>query len=82
MHRQEYFLALDQTANEFLRRFDQKDLNVVIDIENLLLKCSNECEADVCIPESLIRTYQKDLNFEKIKQQLKLMPDLILGIKK
>ena len=58
-----------------LRRFYQKDLNIIIDVENLLLKNANESKVDICIPESVIGTY---LNFQKIKLQLKLIPDLIL----
>ena len=58
--------------------FDQKDLNIVIDVENLLVKNANESQVDMCIPESVIGTYGKDLNFKKVKLQLKLIPELIL----
>ena len=67
MHRQQYFLALNKIINKLLRRLDQRDLNIIIDVENLLLKNANESQVDICIPESVIRTYEKDLNFENIK---------------
>jgi len=38
MYRQQYFLVLDEVVNEINRRFDQENLNIVIDIEKLLLK--------------------------------------------
>ena len=76
MYRQEYFLVSDEITNELLRRFDQNDLNIVIDVENLLLKNANNNQVDVS--ESVIETYGKDLNFEKIQLQLKMIPNLIL----
>ena len=78
MHRQQYFLALDESVNELLRRFEQRDLSIIIDVENLLLKNANESQVDTYILESMIRTYEKDLKFENLKLQLKLLPDLIL----
>ena len=58
-------LTLDETINVSLRRFDQKKLNIIIDVENLLLKSSNKSQVYICIPESVIGTYGKDLSFEK-----------------
>ena len=81
MYRQQYFLVLDEVVNEINRRFDQENLNIVIDIEKLLLKCSNDKQADICIPDSLTTTYQKDINFEQLKLQLQLIPGLILRYK-
>ena len=72
MHRQQYFLALNEITNELLRRFDQKDLNIIIDVENLLLKNASESQVDICIPESVIGTYGKDINFEKNQTTIKI----------
>ena len=46
MHRQQYFLALDEITNELLRRFDQK-VNIIVDVENLLVKNANESQVDI-----------------------------------
>jgi len=38
-------------------------------------------QADVCIPDSLTKIYQKDINYEQLKLQLRMIPDLILRYK-
>ena len=59
MYRQKYFEVLDIVCDEINRRFDQKDLKIVIDIERLLLDSANGIPTD--IPESITDTYRNDI---------------------
>ena len=58
-----------------LRRFDQKDLKVVIDIECLLLDSANGIPAD--IPESITDTYRSDIDKERLSLHLQMLPDAV-----
>ena len=50
--RQQYFQSLDEVINELSRRFDQKDLKVVEEMEKLLFSaCISDKE--VLIPKQL-----------------------------
>lgn len=68
--RHQYFSALDEIANELSRRFDQKDMKVVMEVEKMILSACNHDHGDVSIPELVVSTYHKDFNMEKLKGQL------------
>ena len=51
MHCQTYYEAIDVVAEEVKRRFDQPDICIIRDIENLLLKCANEDTTDLLSQE-------------------------------
>jgi len=74
--RQQYFQALDEVINELSRRFDQKDLEVVEEVEKLLLSACISVK-EVLISEIVERTYQNDLQMEQLNTQLKMIPELI-----
>ena len=75
-YRQQYFEALDEVTNELSRRFDQKDIQTVVEMEKLLLSASVSGK-DIVIPEIVENTYQNDFQMEHLKAQLKMLPDLI-----
>ena len=75
MYRQKYFEALDVVCEEINRRFDQKDLKVVIDIESLLLDSANGITRD--IPDSITNTYRSDIDKERLSLHLQMLPDAV-----
>ena len=75
LYRQKYFEALDVICEEINRRFDQKDLKVVADIERLLLDLANGITRD--IPESITATYGGDIDKEHLSLHLHMLPDAI-----
>ena len=54
MYRQTYYEAIDVVAEEVKRRFDQPDICIIRDIENLLLKSANEGTTDLLSQELII----------------------------
>ena len=76
MYRQTYYEAIDIVAEEVKRRFDQPDICLIRDIENHLLKCANEGSVDL-LSQTLIDFIQNDVNIERLKIQLGMLPDLI-----
>ena len=50
MYRQKYFEALDVICEEINRRFEQKDLKVVVDLERLLFDSANGITTDIPDP--------------------------------
>ena len=75
MYQQKYFEALDVVCEEINRRFDQKDLKVVIDTECLLLDSANGITRG--IPESITNTYRSDIDKECLPLHLQMLPDAI-----
>ena len=75
MYRQKYFEALDVICEEINRRFEQKDLKVVVDLERLLLDSANGITTD--IPESITATYRGDIDKERLSLHLQMLPDAI-----
>lgn len=65
---------LDIIDNELDRRFDQHDFGVVVDIERLLVTAGNGGE--VTLPSSITSLY-KDLDFDQLCAQLRMLPDTI-----
>ena len=75
IYRQKYFEALDIVCEEIKRRFDQEDLKVVIDIEQLLLDSANGITRT--IPESIKNIYRSDLDIERLSVHLQMLPDAV-----
>jgi len=84
-HRHMYFEAIELTAGEVERRFIQKDLGIVNEIESILMKFANGNTEEGISPD--LEMYLKnDFALENLKTQLSMLPDAIktstLGIKK
>ena len=79
-YRRQYFEVLDLLSGELTRRFDQKSLAAPKAIEEVLLTaCASQfTSADgFSIPEVIVNTYSQDINIDKLKVQLLMLPDLI-----
>lgn len=74
-YRQQYFQALDEVTNVLTRSFDQQDMKIALGLEVMLLSA---CVSEVAIPQLVQATYQNDLDFERLKTQLNLLPDLLI----
>ena len=74
-HKQLYFEMLDVVCNEISRRFNQKDLNVVIDMEKLLLAAGNGEE--IALPDTIRIKYGGDLHMDRLFTHLKMFPDIV-----
>ena len=62
-HRHMYFEVTELTAEEVERRFHQKDLGTINDIESLLLDCDNGGSIPVSIKTYLEDDFDLDNNF-------------------
>ena len=76
MYRQTYYEAIDIVAEEVKRRFDQPDICIIRDIEHILLKSANEGTTDL-LSQELINYLGVDINIERLKVQLAMLPDVI-----
>ena len=86
--REQYYEVHDLLTNELEHRHEQESFQILRDIEDLLIK---SCTGAMIQPsERLQRLYSEDINFDNLKVQLQMLPDLIhtaneqchLGIKK
>ena len=76
LYRRKYFEVLDVVCEEIKRRFDQKDLKVVADMESLLLDSANGLIR--VVPESIVSMYcSRDLDKEHLAIHLRMLPDVI-----
>lgn len=75
-HRQEFYETLDLVDNQLERRFEQKDFQVVCDLENVLISAANG-EPLIEIPKSLHTTYSADVDIGRLQSQLKMLSDFI-----
>lgn len=76
----QYFEVLDLLVGELTRRFDQKFLAAPKALEEVLLTaCASQFTITdgISIPEIIVNTYSQDINIEKLKVQLLMLPDLI-----
>ncbi|XP_065900823.1 zinc finger MYM-type protein 1-like [Dysidea avara] len=84
-HRRMYFEVAEATAGEVERRFIQKDLGIVNEIESILIEFSNG-NTEKSISPDLEMYLKNDFAFENLKTQLSMLPDAIktscLGIKR
>ena len=77
MYRHQYFEVLECVTGEISRRFQQKDFNIVSTMESVLLNGANGSATDSPIPTELTDMYSKDINMDRLKVQLAIVPDLI-----
>ena len=75
MYRQKCYEALDVVCEEIKRRFDQDDLKVVVEIEQLLLDSANGIATT--IPESVTCIYRSDLDIEQLYVHLRMLPGAV-----
>ena len=83
-HRHLYFEVTELTAGQVKRRFIQKDLAIVNEIESIRIEFANGNTAKTISPD--LEMYLKnDFALERLKTQLSMLPDAIktssLGIK-
>ena len=76
MYRQAYYEAVDTVSEEVKRRFDQSDIQLIRDIETLLLTSANGTIAQT-LSEALVRFFERDVDVERLKVQLCMLPDTI-----
>lgn len=74
MYRQIYYKAIDIVAEEVKRRFDQSDICLIRDFENLLLVCANNQNPVDLSSQTLVDFIE---NVERLKIQLAMLSDLI-----
>ena len=72
---QQYFEVLDVLIQEITRRFDQPAFSVLREMEDILIAPCNGQPIE--ISSSFQHMYQDDLDFERLKIQLLMLPDLI-----
>ena len=73
--RSQYFEALDVVINELECRFDQEDLKLLKEVENLLIE---SCNKHAVLPSrQLIEFYKSDINFQSLETQLSMLPDFV-----
>ena len=75
MFRKEYFDVIDSTVGGLERRFMQPNFLLVRNIEALLLDSANGKPTTLC--DDFVSLYTKDIDMEKLKLQLKLLPDAV-----
>ena len=78
-----YFEVTEITAGEIEKRFIQKDLGIVNEIESILIKFANGVPENCISPEIYLKD---DFELARLKIQLSMLPDAIktssMGIKK
>ena len=63
-------------------RFDQNTMPLLKEIEMLIIKASNCVDnTEIAIPESISKLYSKDIDMEKAKGQLRMLPNLVKAFK-
>lgn len=74
-YRQHYFQVMESLSGEITKRFEQKGFHVASQVESLIIDHSNGTMCE--IPEQMKEVYSRDLNWERLKIQLAMLPDLI-----
>lgn len=74
-YRHAYFEVLEVIAGEVNRRFDQPDLKIIRDIENLMINASNQATFNVS--DELVTYLKDDIDCTRLKHQLLTIPDLV-----
>lgn len=64
--------------NQLKIRFEQREFQAVCDMEEMLLNAANGRQFD--IPKSLAELYVKDINLDRLKIQLKMLPDFMKAV--
>ncbi|XP_029448223.1 zinc finger MYM-type protein 1-like isoform X2 [Rhinatrema bivittatum] len=71
----QYFDALDLLAYKLTRRFNQKDIDVAIDLEKLLLTAAKG--DNITFAPTTLELYASDFDFVCLRTQLKMLPNTI-----
>ena len=79
MYRQQYIAIMEAMVGELNRRFEQKDLKVVLELESILINSANGEMPE--ISKQVKSLYAKDLDFDRLKHQLPMLPDLVKNTK-
>eukprot|EP00731_Ephydatia_muelleri_P028940 Em0020g584a len=70
-----YFELMESVSGELARRFDQRGLNLATQFERIII---DSCNGTACEkPQEIMDLYARDLDIERLKQQLSMLPDLI-----
>ena len=81
-YRSLYFEALDLVHQQITMRFGQESMSIPKELESLLISAANaQSLIQVNVPSSLISLYSMDVNFERAKIQLMMLPDLVKAYK-
>lgn len=75
LYQREYFQAIDSIKVELEDRFMQESFLLVRKIESLLIDSANGKE--VSIPKEVSDLYKDDIDFQKLKLHLQMLPDAI-----
>ena len=78
-YRQQYIEIMETMAGELKSRFEQKDLKVVLELESILIKAANGEKPE--ISRDVKSLYANDLDFDRLKNQLSMLPDLVRDTK-
>ena len=76
MYRAKYFEAVDVLCGELNRRFDQRDIRIAGGIEKIFLDSANGCDTD--IPDKIAEPYKGDLDIDRLRLHLKMLPEIEL----
>ena len=77
-YRHIYYETLELVSGEVERRFNQPDLNIAKDLEELLLRAANgELGQEYQIPEALSSYLEGDVDQIRLKTDLSMIPDMI-----
>ena len=74
-YRQKYYEVTDLVIAEIQRHFNQPTLTLLKEMETLLIESCNG--KSVQLSSTIEELYQADLNIEKLKLQLAMLPDVI-----
>ncbi len=74
-YREQYMDVMKTLEEEILRRFQQKDLKIVTELESILLNSSNGNVPE--ISKDVQDMYAKDLDFSRLNTQLNMLQDLV-----
>ena len=74
-YRQIFFEVLDVICNELVRRFDQKDFKMVVDLEQAIVRAGNG-EKGV-LPEAIKHLYKYDLDMDRLATHLHMLQDVL-----
>ena len=74
-YKHHYFELMESLLGELARRFDQRGLNLATQFERIII---DSCNGTACeIPQEIMDLYARDLDIERLKRQLSMLPDLI-----
>ena len=74
-YRQIFFEVLDVICNELVRRFDQKDFKMVVDLEQAIVRAGNG-EKGV-LPEAIKDLYKDDIDMDRLATHLHMLQDVL-----